>query len=209
MLARCGDDPQLLAAYGQVRRLPPVHFNDPLRIHTLPHQPPRKPDGHVVLRLVAECPDGSDIQVVVVVMGDNHRVNGRQVIDINRGFGDAFRPGEAHRGCVAAEHGVGQHVDTAVLEQHGGVADPGDRSVFRGGAVGQRTRRRGGHDVHVRVVRFPVTAETGAKDPEEAPVILHDVRVDEVVALTRCRLALRCSCSREGQEETDQQITHH
>jgi hypothetical protein len=60
----------------------------------------------------------AEVEVVVVEMGQQHRVELRRQL--------RHRPATAQVRDPAAQHRVGEQADATELEEHGGVAQPGD-----------------------------------------------------------------------------------
>ena len=71
--------------------------------------------------------------MVVVVVAYEDGVNGRQVLEVQPGRGQAHRSDEGNGRDPAAEHGVGQNVQPVHLNEKRGVSDPGDLDGVRVG----------------------------------------------------------------------------
>jgi hypothetical protein len=88
---------------------------------------------------------GRDVEVVVVIMRDQHRVDCRQRTEGDARIVDALGPGEAERRGALRPHRVDQQIEAGGLEQQGGVADvrdaPGRARNARRRPVGKRARR--------------------------------------------------------------------
>ena len=96
-------------------------------------------------------PDGGQVEVVVVVVGDDDGVQRQQVGQRHRHRVQPLRPGEGERGAPRAEDGVEQDAVPVDLGEDGGVAQPRQpQAARRGGGAGCRgggprpRRRRGG-----------------------------------------------------------------
>ena len=116
------------------RLLPPVQLDD------LAHAPaadvgaesewndPRRP------RMCArDPPNGGLVEVVVVIVREQHDVERRQAIERQRGIHDASRPRPLNGERALTEHRIGEHIEPAELEEHGRMPDPrrGEGSVAR------------------------------------------------------------------------------
>ena len=65
------------------RAIPPIHFPDPVRRDTVSDEPGLQTQWHEVSGTVAEPLHGRDVEVVVVIVTDDHDIDRRQdrVID--------------------------------------------------------------------------------------------------------------------------------
>ena len=111
---------------GQRTRFPPVQLGDARGRHSPALQvgthTQRGDDRHLQQRQRA---DGGVVEVVVVVMRDDHHIHSRQRL---QGHWHRLKPlgaGQPRRGCTRAPHRVGQHPQAVDFQQHGGVAQPG------------------------------------------------------------------------------------
>ena len=104
----------------------------------------RGPDDRVVAerrddpRPVAppEPPQGLDVEMVVMVVRDQHRVDRRQVLEGDARRVDPLGPGEGDRARPLREDRVGQEVEPRDLDQQRGMADRGRRAGPRPAAGG-------------------------------------------------------------------------
>ena len=87
-------------------------------------------------------PDRLHVHVVVVVVGDQHGVDLRQVVEGDAGRIDAPGPDEREGAHPLGPHRIDQHVAPARLDQERGVADEGDAHAL---AVEARRRAVGGN----------------------------------------------------------------
>jgi hypothetical protein len=144
--------------------LPPVHLDD------RPHAPAAQAGGHVQRhaehRLVTakERLDGRPVAVVVVVVREQHHVDGRQFVHLQCRRNQPGRPREGEGAGAVGKDGVGQDRHVGRLDQRRGVADPDDarcaslRAAAQGLHVGRAHRGR--------VVRLAADEATGG--PREA-----------------------------------------
>ena len=118
-----------------IRALPPVEFGH--GAYTLCRKPVFQTQRHEEHGLPPLLPIQTlhrlPVKVIVVTVGNNHRVGMRQRIEAERGLNLTFRSGKRQRRCTPGQMRVGQHVDTADLQQKRRVPDPGQRWV---GAIG-------------------------------------------------------------------------
>ena len=68
--------------------------------------------------------------MVVVVMGYQHRIDVGQLLDGQCWRHRPFRAGEGERGATVGKHRISEQVPATVLEQVGGMADPGNLRVI-------------------------------------------------------------------------------
>jgi hypothetical protein len=74
---------------------------------------------------------GSCIEMIVVIMGEDYSVDGRQTIEVNAGWYPPFRPDETEWGRSLAPNRIHQHIEPCDLDQKTGVTDPGHRQLIR------------------------------------------------------------------------------
>ena len=72
-----------------------------------------------------------------MVVGDKHVIDRRQLVEAQGRRDDPLGPGEAYRRSPLGKDRVGQQVQAQVLDQHGGMADPGDLQAGRVRVVDQ------------------------------------------------------------------------
>ena len=80
-----------------------------------------------------EARDGRDVEVVVVIVRDEHDVDRRQVLELEAGRSHTLRTGEPDGARARRPLRVGQDVHPVELDQERRVADPGHRG---GGGIG-------------------------------------------------------------------------
>ena len=68
-----------------------------------------------------------NIHMVVVIVTDEHQVDGGQQFEGEPGRMYSPRPGPLHGAGALAIHGVGQDIHSGQLDQKGHVIDEGDR----------------------------------------------------------------------------------
>ena len=78
------------------------------------------------LMRLPEPRDGRPVEMVVMVVGDQHRVDGRQVGEGDARRVDPLRAGEAHRARPLGVDRIDQDVAARHLEQVARMADQGD-----------------------------------------------------------------------------------
>jgi hypothetical protein len=108
--------------------LPPVEFGHFVDAEL--GEPGLQPQRHEELQLAAaalvQLPHAVDVEVVVVVVRDDHGVDLGQIRQRDAWWMEALRPGEAHRRSALGKMRIGQDVESTQPQQQGGVADPGD-----------------------------------------------------------------------------------
>jgi hypothetical protein len=82
--------------------------------------------------MISETVNRRFVQVVVMVVADQNRVDGREVFKPDAGRGDALDASEEEGGQAAVEDGVREDVDSIHLDKKRGVPDPGDLDMIRG-----------------------------------------------------------------------------
>ena len=110
--------------------LPPLQLDDAAEaqiVGQVSHAPGH--DGNFGVRQPAE---GRFVEMVEVGMGQEHQVNGRQVLEAQAGAFEAFQQKEP-----VGEVGVNEHVQVRELDQERGMADPSDGDLA-GGELGER-----------------------------------------------------------------------
>jgi hypothetical protein len=111
----------------------PVELHDAALRHAPPAQVPADPERDDEGG-VGPCGEGGDrrlVEVVVVVVRDQHCVEGGEPVESGRGRVQAARPDRARRRGPLAPHRVGQHPVAVDLQEHAGVAEPGHRDGAR------------------------------------------------------------------------------
>ena len=82
------------------------------------------------------------IEVVVVIVREDHEVQRRQVVERDARSDPAPRSRETERRGALAPHRIRQHVERSQLQQRAGVSDPRHRQGAVAGARGVKRRRR-------------------------------------------------------------------
>ena len=135
-----------------LRRLPPIELLHLGRIHA----PLDQPIAHAqrsdeMPHLGRQRQDGSVVQVVVMVVRQDHAFNGRQVFQADGRRMEALGAHPLHRRCALRKHRVGQPEPALKLHQQGRVPEPVQAAVGRGLQLGGRQRghrhRQGRHGV--------------------------------------------------------------
>ena len=132
-----GEVPRLGAGQGdpaELVRLVPVQLD-----HERGRHPPAAQVGadaerdheHRRLGRAGEDVDRGDVEMVVVVVGDQHDIDAGQLGQRDRHRVAAAGTDRRRGRDPVAPHRVGQHPHAVDLEQHGGVAQPGRREVGR------------------------------------------------------------------------------
>src|SRR5690606_8259304 len=104
----------------------------------------RNEPGGVVVGPPGQPTYGVVVQVIVVIVGDEHRVQRRQFVRRHaRGGEAAWTEGRQRRRAVA-ELRVRQQVEAADLEQKGRVPEPGGGQLCRRGPRAARIGRGAG-----------------------------------------------------------------
>ena len=114
--------------------LGPVQLDDPFRRHTPPGQVGADAERHQERCRPGpqQCPYGGQVQVVVVVVRDEDRVDRGQLVQRHRGRMQAVRPHQPGRRAPVAPHRIDQHPTALDLDQHRGVAVPDDAQLVGG-----------------------------------------------------------------------------
>ena len=146
--------------------------------------------------------DRRRIEMVVVVVRDQHRIDARQIGRGEARWDRPLRAGERQRRDAFRQHRIGQQGDAAHLQQHAGMADPGRGRLHRraGGGVaaqeldvGRLSRRRGGRLGRQAVahrIELPLQESAESARGEVQVVVL-----EAAVAMMRRR---RDRCRRRG-----------
>lgn len=124
------------------------------------------------------------IHMVVMVMADQDEVDLRQVFEADAGRGDAARA-EAERAGAVAPHRIGEDVHAVGLDQHAGMADPGDshrRAFDAGGGSGRAHRDMLGPGGLVGVAEDPLRDEAGAAGAGDEAIVVA-VGIEEMRAV--------------------------
>jgi hypothetical protein len=225
MLGRRGGEGELAAR--QRVLLPPVELDDLPRVDAEALQVGAHAQGgdhrHPAPR---QLPQAGGAEVIVVIVGEQHRVQGRKIRDGRRGPVEAPGPREGHRRRPLAEDRVRQDALAVDLQEHRAVAEPGDPQARRGrhgpgrpGVLhGERLRRTplpaakkelAQHRQRVplqpcpqaaRVVEEPIAVVPGCAGPFEpkSPEECHGNEVDNGPLRCRHRRMLRSVWPRGG-----------
>jgi hypothetical protein len=109
-----------------LHRLPPVqlvHVADAVAREHLAHAQP----GHDLRRRVRlQALQRAHAEVIVVVVAEQHHVDGRQVLEADAGSAEPLGPHEPEWAAARLPDGVRQHVEPVVLDERGGVPHPRD-----------------------------------------------------------------------------------
>ena len=127
-------------------RIPPVHAGgsgDALAAHPVVHAE-RHEKARRTARLRGQREDGRAVEVVVMVVRDQHDVDVRQVAKRDGQRDAPLWPCERHRRCARRELRIGQHVEARDLDQQRRMPEPGDGRVGAIRAQVREVRRRGG-----------------------------------------------------------------
>ena len=109
----------------QVHALPPIAFGDSARRNT-PQLQVRTYTQWRHETLVLQLQHGLVVQVIVMVVRQQHHVHRRQQVHAHvLGVVEALRASEREGGCPLAEHGIDQEGGSAHLDQQGGMPEPG------------------------------------------------------------------------------------
>ena len=119
----------------------PVEFDDPVLRYPPLAQMGAHAERHEERRALGagQRDDRVGVEVVVVVMADQHRVHGRQRLQRHRSLMHPLRAEDPRRRAPAAPHRIGEHAVAVDLDQGAGMAVPVDRQFCRGG-IGLRGR---------------------------------------------------------------------
>ena len=136
MPGRCADQGELV----DLRVLVPVEFDDALVGNTpLPQvradtewNRERGPLGS------GQRDDRVDVEVVVVVVADDDRIQRRQRVQWHRWRMRATRPDDVRRRAAFAPDRVGEHAVAVDFQQGRRMTEPADRDSARGGLEGSR-----------------------------------------------------------------------
>ena len=170
--------------------LPPVELDHAVdaalrqpRLEAQRHDEERRSAG-----LRGQRADARVVEVVVVVVRDQHQIDVRQFGEREAGRDVALRPDEAERRRPLGEHRVGEDAQSAELRQHRRMADPGDRRLHRhraGARIGvdefeiglDRRCRRGGWARRTRTgrIELPLQQRTQTFRLEVEVVVLKPV----------------------------------
>ena len=114
-------------------RFPPVELDDALGRHApaleVRADAERRDERHVGL---GERADGRVVEVVVVIVRDDHQVERRQRLERHRHRLEALRAGEPQRRGARSPHRIGQHAHAVDLDQHRRVSEPGGAQAAGG-----------------------------------------------------------------------------
>jgi hypothetical protein len=87
------------------------------------------------LASIGQRANGVAIEMVVMIVRQDHRIDRRQLRHGERRRREALRPGKRHRRGALVEHGVGKQTQPVDLDQHAGMTQPGDLQRLRGRAA--------------------------------------------------------------------------
>src|SRR5580704_10156789 len=167
-------------------RVPPIELDDLRRRNPPPFEVGADPErAHEHRGAVLESDDRRVVEVVVVVVGDEHGIEGRQVTDGEQRRKETLGTGEADGPDPFAPHRVGEEAMPIDLEQDRRMAQPRNADS-RGGRRRETAwfygnRARWGRGLHVGPARELVT--------DGRPEVVHDrLRVLEVRPLPLGRL---------------------
>jgi len=113
---------------------PPVEFDD-----FFPgHSPVGQPGADTVrddeqLCLVAQQPNGMPVEVIIVVVRDDHDVDRRKLICTDGHF--AIETGRTEYRNTLLEHRIGHHPVPVDIDEQGGVPQPGGTQPTRTGMI--------------------------------------------------------------------------
>ena len=142
VLARGGGQAQA-AGLG---RLPPVQLFDLAGVHTPGDQLVADAERCNEARgLASQLHYRGMVEMVIVVVREDHAGDGRQFVDADRRCVEARRAHPLHRRGALGEHRIGQPVLAAQLQQDRGVPQPEQTAVRRSveGSAVQRLHRNG------------------------------------------------------------------
>ena len=83
-----------------------------------------------------QAADGGEVEVVVVIVRDQHPIDGREVGDVDARGVDALGAGKAEGAGAFRPMRVEQDVDASGLDEHGGVADEAQAELLASDALG-------------------------------------------------------------------------
>ena len=130
---------------GQAMRLPPVELDDALGRYAprfeVRSDAQRRHHRHRAVP--GERMDRRVVQVVVVIVRDQHRVHRRQIPQAHRNRLKALGPDQPERRRALAPDGVGQHAHAIDLDQHRRMTEPGHSQAAGGRALPRRARIEG------------------------------------------------------------------
>jgi len=159
-------------------RLPPVELDDA----SLRHPPGGEVGAHAERHDEGRLPeadraDGRLVEVVVVIVRDDHRVHGRHLVERQERSVEAPGPHPRDRRGPLTPDRIDQHAAPILLDEEGGVTEPGDAQPgLRRGDEALRVRRLHG-DV---LLRSPVVAPPEGDVAQRAPqVVVERLRVLE------------------------------
>ena len=102
-----------------------------------------------------QAPQRWHVEMIVVIVAEENRVDGRQILKAKPGIAVALRAGKGNGAGAARPDGIREEVEAGGLQEHGGVIDEGNAQV---GTVHPGRRRgpgwRGIHAGHGPGVRF-------------------------------------------------------
>src|ERR1700691_498227 len=120
-----GDRPK--SQVTEAARVPPIELDDLRRGNPPPFEVGPDPErAHERRSTVLESDDRRVVKVVVVVVGDEDGIEGRQVTDGEQRRKEAPGAGEVDGADPFAPHRVGEEAVSVSLEQDRGVAQPRD-----------------------------------------------------------------------------------
>ena len=168
-------------AVGKRDAVAPVHDRNHGLGHGLADQRVVAEGGDDLRRMTpAEAGKRLKIEMVVVIVGDDHEVYRRQSLEGDARFDHAFRPGEGKGAGAFRPDGIGEDVEAGDLDQQAGMADHGDAQAVAADAFGRRCRLRRAFDP----LRPAGALAIGPPFPEIAEIAgFHAFRVEEADAV--------------------------
>ena len=129
---------QTRVEFAELRALVPVEFDDPVVGDVPGPQVRADAERHEELGPLGagQLLDGVDVEVVVVVVADDHRVDRGQRLQRRRDRMQALRPDRARRRAPVAPHRVGEHAVAVDLDDRRRVPVPGDGEIGGGAGSG-------------------------------------------------------------------------
>src|SRR5919197_3747297 len=115
---------------GSLRGLPPIEFRNVadsagVKQRTIPEA------GYEARPVLGAQPgERLDVQMVVMVMADEHEIDRRQVFEPQSGRSMPLRAGPGDRAGALGPDGIGEDVEAPGLNEHGGMIYKGDPQVF-------------------------------------------------------------------------------
>jgi hypothetical protein len=89
-----------------------------------------------------------EIEMVVVIVRNEHEIDRRQILETDAGRDDALRTGSKRNGLARSDHRrICQYVVAVHLDQHRGMPDHGDAQSLAGNAGFRPGRRKRADDL--------------------------------------------------------------